>query len=165
MEKVGELTNVKETTRMAQSVGLRAEVAASRRRFSALGRVERRQGEKKMGRGEEGSVARGGFLQLKAEARGRGERGRGGFGLAVSIQERKERGRRLGKKLVLTGGPHPSATSKRGGEGRGRRLAGGPQPRERGARRGGGGFGPKGRIERMGEKEIPFSFFLYQISN
>jgi len=128
-------------TKTAQNGGLRAEVAASRRRFF-LSAQERDRGEKrgKMGRGRR----RAALCPLLIQARG-GENVGADFDLAVQQRERKSSGG-LGKGMNLSGGPHLSAAIEGEGERRepASRLAG-PRPRK-GARGGGGGFGPKGRI-------------------
>ena len=106
--------------------------------------------------GRESSGARG-FLQLKAEARG-GNVGERGVRLGGFPTERERVG--VGgwrKGMVLTGGPHPSATSKRErGKGRGRRLGRSPGREERG-----GGVGPKGREGKRGKGKFHFLFFFF----
>ena len=80
--------------------------------------------------------------------------GGAGWLLRFSTESEKKSGGRL-EGMVLTGGPHPSATSKRE---RGKGGGGGWARPEKGAW--GRVFGPKGRIERKGEKEIPFPFLF-----
>ena len=83
-----------------------------------------------------------------------------GFGLAVSIRERKERGRRLGKKMVLTGGwaPPVSHQPERGKGGGGGWAA----AQEGDGARGVGLLGYKAE-KRKGERGKGF-LFLYTIS-
>ena len=86
------------------------------------------------------------------------DRGGSGAASAVFNREREEIGRAVWRKgMVLTGGPHLSATSKREGEGRGRRLG---QAQEGGA---GEVLGRKAEYRERERKKFLFLFFLYQI--
>jgi len=105
-------------------------------------------GERRLGR-------MGGFLQLKPR-RGGGNVGGAGRGLVVFQPSERESGVGGSRKgMVLTGGPHPSATSKREGKREGE--AAGPRPRKERARAGGGGCWAT-RPKRGRGREIPFYF-------
>ena len=107
---------------------IRSENGSGRRFRAAGGKLQRRF---LSARARTGAEARRGELgrrrrraarsPLLIQARG-GENLGAGFGLADQQREREIRGRRLGKGMNLTGGPHPSAA--REGEGEGGKSAG-----------------------------------------
>ena len=133
--RVGSSPTQRESTKTARDGGFaRPTNNSGDGSHSALTEGSRGEGKAKWARRR--AQARGVFSNLKPR-RGEGTWGERGRGLGPDGFHPREKGgsglRQLEKEM-LTGGPGLSAGER--GEGRGRRLAGGPRPRERGARGG-----------------------------
>jgi len=111
------LTGVTKTARTAASRGGR------RRQFSAQAKRSRGRERRKLGGGRK--LGRAGALQLEAEARGGENVGAGAS--AWQFSREREAGGGFGKKMDLTGGPHPSAARERERGERGKRETAGPR--------------------------------------